>query len=772
MVSRLRDIFSPNSEDLDAVGGKLEVYEKTAGELEFKCYPEISVDVLKADIGVNVNTGALNLKTVINKILNEYVDAKKETFAGHPMGSFFRTDIPLAIYGTGIVESTPYLITGSVGQGNWAMVPWVCIFDRKITTTATKGIYIVYLLSKDGKTLYISFNQGCTDIRKTHSKKETIKIMHQKAEKIRAQINSRGFNADNKAKLGDSLTELGELYQEGMIFYKAYQKGNVPEESELTDDLKKMMEIYKDYVEGNDADEWMPATDVYDPQISKETWLELLSNKEVFQERHLLAMACMYDNGGEGSCTGLAEKYHQNMTLWRTTCGVHLAEKIADATRCPRLQEDGKTTFFVIPFLYRKTSSEEQGSYIYKLRPELYEALTEFNIMDYLVMEEGEEELSIKETLKQIKKYIESEGFSYDSNLIENFYLSLKAKPFVLLAGTSGTGKTRLARLFAKAIGAFDDDRYLQVAVKPDWSDSTDLFGHVNLENEFVPGAIIEFIKKAADDIDNRPYILCLDEMNLARVEYYFSDFLSVIETRDWSGDFIKTDRLVPKVCYSGNEDAAKLYQDLTLPENLYIIGTVNMDETTFPFSKKVLDRANTIEFSYVDFELADLVENEDVAPVLVDNSFLRADFLRLKKDCKDQWETVQKYNEKLIEINKILKDNGDLHFGYRMRDEIIFYMLYREKADLFTENEAFDNQIMQKILPRIQGSSEAIADLLKALFKECAGPFVNKSGSSDSHKMENYMKEGGNAAYPKSADKIWKMLRRFEDDDFTSYWV
>ncbi len=339
--------------------------------------------------------------------------------------------------------------------------------------------------------------------------------------------------------------------------------------------------------------------------------------------------------------------------------------------------------------MYSKTSSDEQGSYIYKLRPELFDALTEFNIMDYLEVEEGEKVLTVKDTLKQIKEYIDAEGFSYDSNLIDNFYLSLKSKPFVLLAGTSGTGKTRLVRLFVEAIGAFDDGRYLQVAVKLDWSDSTDLFGHVNLENEFVTGAIIEFIKKAADDTKNKPYILCLDEMNFARVEYYLSDFLSVIETRDWSDKSIKTDKLVPKVCYSGNDEATKLYQDLNLPENLYIIGTVNMDETTFLFSKKVLDRANTIEFSYVDFKLSDLEENEDVEPVKVDNGFFRADFLRLKKDCKNQWETVLKVNDKLTTINEIFK-SGDAYFGYRMRDEIIFYMLYREQYDLLTHAALF----------------------------------------------------------------------------------
>lgn len=105
------------------------------------------MNTINEDSAVSTTPGVMNLNTVVTKILNDYVPSKKETFAGHQMGSFFRSDIPLAIYETGIVESAPYLITGSVGQGNWAMIPWVCIFDRKITTTATKGIYIVYIQS-------------------------------------------------------------------------------------------------------------------------------------------------------------------------------------------------------------------------------------------------------------------------------------------------------------------------------------------------------------------------------------------------------------------------------------------------------------------------------------------------------------------------------------------------------------------------------------------------------------------------------------------------
>lgn len=138
--------------------------------------------------------------------------------------------------------------------------------------------------------------------------------------------------------------------------------------------------------------------------------------------------------------------------------------------------------------------------------------------------------------------YIAAKGFTFNEGLVENYYLSLKSKPFVILAGTSGTGKTRLVRLFAEAIGATSQNgRYKLVSVRPDWSDSSDLFGHVNLNDKFIPGAIIDFVKQAELDSRN-PYFLCLDEMNLARVEYYLSDILSIIETREYVDGKVTTD--------------------------------------------------------------------------------------------------------------------------------------------------------------------------------------------------------------------------------------
>ena len=387
-------------------------------------------------------------------------------------------------------------------------------------------------------------------------------------------------------------------------------------------------------------------------------------------------------------------------------------------------------------------------------------------------MEVGEEQLSTKDTLDQIKKYIAAKGFTFDEGLVENYYLSLKSKPFVILAGTSGTGKTRLVRLFAEAIGATSQNgRYKLVSVRPDWSDSSDLFGHVNLNDKFIPGAIIDFVKQAELDSKN-PYFLCLDEMNLARVEYYLSDILSIIETREYVDGKVTTDPLITENYYGADTTARGKYGVVRIPENLYIIGTVNMDETTFPFSRKVLDRANTIEFSTVE-----LLANFDSAQgeakaIYADNSFMKADYVFFNQ-CASDKDFVEEVCIELQDINKIL-EKANAHVGYRVRDEIVFYMLNNKNAgNLLTRNQAFDHEIMQKILPRIHGSSASVKTMLCELFKYCAGDYESYQTESDD--VSAKMMAAANketCKYKESAKKIAFMVRRFEEDGFTAYWL
>ncbi|HJC57960.1 MAG TPA: DUF3578 domain-containing protein, partial [Candidatus Eisenbergiella intestinipullorum] len=518
------------------------------------------------------------MKEIIEKILNEYIVAKQEPFEKHPIGTFFRKEIPQAIYSTGVVDPKKYQVKGSVGQGNWAEVPWICIFDRNITTTSTKGIYIAYLLARDGNTLYLTLDQGCTNLRKTHSNKEVVQILRQKASDIISKVNARGFRTDEGINLGAVSPDLGYFYQKGTIFYKAYRKGENFSEEEIRDDLARMMQIYADYVESEKKS--LMVTGTFD------SW-EICSFDIAIKQ----CDKSFFDYNGSGIPKEICWFFKADRLQRGESKTVHLLfeEKMYSGRISKESAGSGRVRIFWDTDLGKQFEAYR--------RKKIAAKFTKINEDTYGVEFTGSEEkmpISTKEVITHIKTYISATGFSYPDGLVENFFLSLKSKPFVILAGTSGTGKTRLVKLFADAIGAV----YQLVPVRPDWSDSSDLFGHVDLNGNFIPGTILKFLKSAQDH-PKTPYFLCLDEMNLARVEYYLSDILSVIETRELVNGKIVSAPLITIDQYAKDAEAAHTYGELRFPQNLYLVGTVNMDETTFSFSKKVLDRANTIEFNH-----------------------------------------------------------------------------------------------------------------------------------------------------------------------------
>ena len=606
-------------------------------------------------------------------------------------------------------------------------------------------------------------------------------------------------------------------------------------------------------------DNWWPSQAEYSLNLTKEDWKKYILEVELPDHPSPMKMLKgMMELGGEASCKQLSDTFGGHPSAY-AGCAVNLGKRVKKYFDLPACMDGNQERYFPFPFLGKYRGGNEDN-YIYRIRPELYDALKEIDlsaISPYYVEEHktgkfdsweivdettaiktcdksffdyngsgvpkeicwffdaenlaqgetkaikityngveyagkvandttdrrrvrifwnadlgklfdtyksaeskatfakkqtgvyeititgGEKEMTTKEQVAAIKKFIEAKGSNYDGSLIENFYLSLKSKPFVILAGTSGTGKTRLVRLFADAIQA----EYKLVSVRPDWSDSSDLFGHVDLNQEFVPGAILEYVKRAELDF-SKPYFLCLDEMNLARVEYYMSDILSAIETRRYHNNVVITDPVVSTSNYGNDKDAFKKYGEVILPGNLYIVGTVNMDETTFPFSKKVLDRANTIEFSYVDLLSMPSLSTGTADKITVTSEFLASKYITLNDcDAVDR-EYITGICTTLSRINGIL-ENANAHIGYRVRDEIVFYMLNNREADLLDDKVAFDNQIMQKILPRVQGSSESIKTMLGELLKIC-----------ESEKYET------------SAKKINFMIKRYEEDGFTSYWL
>ncbi len=336
------------------------------------------------------------------------------------------------------------------------------------------------------------------------------------------------------------------------------------------------------------------------------------------------------------------------------------------------------------------------------------------------------------------------------------YLTALRTKPFMLLAGISGTGKSRIVREMAKACWTPEEDEYgkncprnfCMVQVKPNWHDSSDLIGYVSRINgeKYVVGPFLRFIAKAIQD-PKRPYFLCLDEMNLAPVEQYFAEYLSVIESRKLQDGQIETDPIVPfevteaygslidQLFESDEERKAYKTEDggkrLTIPENLFVVGTVNMDETTFSFSRKVLDRAMTIEMNEVD------LKGGLEAGGSAEFGYIGEDLMGDAAEGKDIYADNQTLCDDIItylgKVNEIL-EGTPFKIAYRTRNEFLLYAVNR--LHFATDSELWqtlDEMTSMKILSRIEGDNERCEHVLremKQLLTETVGEHAPDSVS------------------------------------------
>lgn len=510
---------------------------------------------------------------------------------------------------------------------------------------------------------------------------------------------------------------------------------------------------------------------------------------------------------------------------------------------------------------------------------------------------DGENHMGI---ISKIDDYLQSEGYFFSRSQISSFYTALQTKGFVILSGISGTGKTKLAQLFAqmlpvptqrkvenfenvisitlqpdhllrhrfiipkKYIGYFEpiepnkrvdislmyqgktqkcwmksyeyptrppylmfwlqgdaigwvsnnfkvgdtlmlqpdfqDEKLLGLtilseqagevaeeegsnclflSVRPDWRDSKSLLGYYNpLTKHYESTPFLEFLIKARNSFesgDGLAWFIILDEMNLARVEYYFADLLSVLESgRDDKGNTRETLRFVYGDLEEGEVPPPP---EMALPPNLYIIGTVNVDETTQSFSPKVLDRAFSLEFMDVDFSRYTSPERGDGSTWKrqKDGTELLTEFTRQKTFVQinkgEIFAFVQAHPEfslKLQDLNQKLQP-FNMHFGYRVFDEIMMFLKNSEDNGI---ESAFDQAVLMKVLPKFHGSRGKLEKPLVAILVWCS-----KAKSEETEPVKTLLHFDHHITInpdewecPATAGRILRMLQSLNDTGFASF--
>ena len=382
----------------------------------------------------------------------------------------------------------------------------------------------------------------------------------------------------------------------------------------------------------------------------------------------------------------------------------------------------------------------------------------------------------------------------------------MRTKPFLLLAGISGTGKSRIVKQLAfescPDIAALRKDptspgNYELIEVKPNWHDSTEVLGYESEigKPHYVLTPFVRFLVKAMLYEDKAPFFVCMDEMNLAPVEQYFAEFLSVLESRKLIDGKITSEPLIKAEIFQKYE--AQLFQDLfnkskddyqsiaeatqdpqmpygkapkvferlkedglRIPSNLIVIGTVNMDETTHQFSRKVIDRAMTIEMNIENAEtpFQDFFNGSDTLhyydspqprELFLPKVVQAADALAELKD-EDAEHIKANVPHLLFKLNEAL-EGTPFKIAYRVQNELVlyFYALREEKPEESAEallESAMDAILMMKVLPRIEGDEDLLEKPLKALAEFTA-------------------------AYPQASKKVAEMQQRLPQAHFTSFW-
>ena len=438
----------------------------------------------------------------------------------------------------------------------------------------------------------------------------------------------------------------------------------------------------------------------------------------------------------------------------------------------------------ILRFSEKQAPDAESMSNMISSTLDIYNVSDDSSLTDNTTEDDYEEE-----TDNEIKESI--------STYFRPFITAIKSKPFLLLAGISGTGKSRIVRELARACWDADSEEfgsqkprnYEMVQVKPNWHDSSELIGYVSRvsgEPVYVAGDFLKFVARAWEEPDV-PYFLCLDEMNLAPVEQYFAEYLSVIESRkaDEDGN-ITTDPILKKsgeqwyfdltAQLTTDDDIRKRFNEegISIPQNLIVVGTVNMDETTFSFSRKVLDRAMTIEMNEVDLEGGLTERYEQIGKLgkaeLMGTAVEGVDVYASNKDvCDTAIDYLQKINEKL--------EGTPFKIAYRTRNEVLLYVVNNLP---YNKIEGDDEQIWKEeyviarasdeitnmtILSRIEGDETKVS---KAFLEELSN--VIKEELEEISDCSFDIEETDDAYKSVSLAKLGEMKKRL-DSGYTSFW-
>lgn len=675
----------------------------------------------------------------------------------------------------------------SIGKGTWAETPWVGLFDKRETIKPHKGFYVVFLFRRDMSGVYLAINEGVTEVdHDSEGGSRGINMLLARSAEHRpkfARLSRYGFSVDGNTDLRAKAR--GRRYQASVVAYKLYERSHVPSDVQLHTDIQHILDGLTRYVENRleedeeplraprslrvgvgDHIQWRDVlTRGYSAEDLKEiTDLILSETVELLDPSIVGRDASRHYRIGEGQ--NLADE----IGLLRDA---QPGDKILATRGTVEILAEGvvqKPVYQLVDGLHTVSVKWDTSKARHVARQrdwtDSYVSLVS-DRLNQLLMDPVKPKLDLKQIVSQFGQVLKDSYLSFGDQheeLVRSFVSALATKRLAILTGLSGSGKTQIALRLGEWLGP---GQSLLIPVRPDWTGSEALFGYVDglvppasdgRRTWFVPKPL-EFMLKAAHDPAN-PYLLILDEMNLAHVERYFADVLSGIESDE---------PCLPNLIQEGGvwRDAPEDLPMIPLPDNLFIVGTVNVDETTYMFSPKVLDRANTFEFRVMFDDLSSNARKPgrcrpgDLA--------LTRGFLAIASDQNYHLDHPVSDPKALAESLRplhLILSGANLEFGHRLFYEAIRFAALMQMAGAAPDH-ILDRLVMQKILPRVHGTRRRLEDTLRALGRFCFD--LTHDEKAVQFDPEKPPKEG-KIRLPRSFDKVQRMMRGLWANQFTSF--
>ena len=641
----------------------------------------------------------------LNELLKKWISGYPNYYPRDFRFSFkdvINEEIPGVLAGLEPIKSGNYTVQGFAGETQWTEIPWVMVTDKRIENSIESGLHLAYFLAMNSAKLYLAIVYAQRDAGR--------RTLAEKVNGLRQKVDTGSFKTNQQ-----EIALPNAMLVSGTLCYREYSE-DMPQNEVLEAEFEALRKIYdacvrSDSVQRDDTIEDQSSEDekqqLEEPEEAvpvdrAESLLNELSNESDAEEKKEAPE--IEPEIVKPVTAGAGIPFHEIDNEPDSAASADQEPEITMAAQTEALKNDFATVVALAEDIKRQqphvavTVNQNQEISRDENEKAEDEKGPEFgsDLKPYPLRNE-----TLKPYLQLVLAKMANRGFIYSSELIKSYYLSLKSKPFVMIRGYVGSGKTSLPRLFAETIGAnAENGRYVRVLVGKKWEDEKQLFGSLDSRGHFIPGPVMPILKSSKDHPE-KPHFLLLDEMDQSPPEGYLRRLLEGINGND--------EPFLTREDFGADVGAFREYGVLGFPDNLYIIGTINQGPESYPIEPRVIDSGNTLEMPAVEISAFPNFGSPVGESEWDNNQF------KMLNNSQGLPEIIERLMVLLNELQNILV-SFDHPIGYRGKNEILAFGINSGVEGLFSEQEVIDLAIVQRMLPILKQQPKMNQDVYREL--------------------------------------------------------